>query len=171
MSPLDLLPRNHGPAAFATSLGTQGKTALRTTELGWTSARARVVNCCRGHLCLWTLGKSPLSVFWRVAGLLLPRDAVCYSMGSTSLEKWFHYQLLFRAALLLSRLGKSEHFKEALGSRKVLLWRKLHWIVPLHHPGGSSWPFHAGKSWMRATRTDTRAAELCSVPAFPQCGI
>lgn len=46
------------------------------------------------------------------------------------------------------------------------LWGKLGWIFPLHHPGGCLWPFQAGKSWIRASRTDTRAAELCSVPGF-----
>lgn len=76
------------------------------------------MNCCRSHLCHKELdsGKRSLECFLEGCRLLLPRDAISYSKGSTSLEKWFHYQLLFPAALLLSRLGESEHFNEALGS-------------------------------------------------------
>lgn len=148
------------------------KENLPSEPLSWDgplrACKDQACQLCRSHKGL-DFGNKSLECYFGGAGcrLLLPRDAICFSKGSTSLEKWFHYQFLFPAALLLTRLGKSEHFKEALGSCGENCTASFPCTILVAVPGLST-QGRAGSGPPGQTPGLPSSAQSL---AFPQCGI
>lgn len=165
-SPQEARPRNHGPVAFATSLATRRKLVLTATEPGWHPLRG------------WELlRKGACECF--LEGLVAACSCRGYphrsvgpgSKGSASSEKRLHrlcYPLVFGCSSA-----------EPTGRRKSV-WKLR---VCRENRSGSRPPAAPAaavvtstrrsctRSWVGATGTSPRAAQLSSVPSFPQCGI